>query len=119
MHPQNPKKQTPGSPPLGDQRGTQLGQVVPKHENWDPDLRPRVLSLPLLRVGRGRSSTQANTISGHEPATVLVFKSGKAGGLEFAPLLAYLMSKRTGEHSLSCAFLPDTDRVEVMGSEPT
>lgn len=29
-------------PPLWDQGGAYLGQVVPKHENWDPDLRPLV-----------------------------------------------------------------------------
>lgn len=50
---------------------------------------------------------------------VLIVESGKAGDLESAPLFAYLMSKRTGEHGLSCIFLPDTDGVEAMVSDPT
>jgi hypothetical protein len=36
-----------------------------------------------------------------KPVMVPIFGSGKADDLEFALLLAYLMSKRTGKHGLS------------------
>lgn len=100
-----------------------MGHVAPKHENWDANLWPVVLSLPLLRVDRGHSSTQVNFVSVHglesEASNSPLFESGKASDLEFAPLFVYLMSKRTGEHILSCIFLPDTDGAEAMVSVPT